>query len=45
MNSWLFFAIDKFFSFLLGAKVLILTNRTALKYLLEKKDSKSRLLC
>jgi hypothetical protein len=38
------FAIDKFRSYLVGAKVIIYTDHTALKYLLTKKDAKSRLI-
>jgi hypothetical protein len=38
------FAIDKFRSYLVGAKVIIYTDHAALKYLLTKKDAKSRLL-
>jgi hypothetical protein len=38
------FAIDKFRSYLLGAKVIIYTNYAALKYLLTKKDAKPRLI-
>ena len=43
-NSWLFFAIDKFRSYLVGAKVIVYTDHAALKYLLTKKDAKSRLI-
>jgi hypothetical protein len=38
------FAIDKFRSYLVGAKVIIYTNHAALKYLLAKKDAKPRLI-
>src|SRR5438270_10297698 len=38
------FAIDKFRSYLLGAKVTVWTDHSALKYLLAKKDAKPRLL-
>jgi hypothetical protein len=38
------FAIDKFRSHLVGAKVIIYTNYAALKYLLTKKDAKPRLI-
>jgi hypothetical protein len=38
------FAIDKFRSYLIGAKVIIYTDHTALKYLLTKKDAKPRLI-
>ena len=38
------FAIDKFRSYLVGAKVIIYTGHAALKYLLTKKDAKPRLI-
>ena len=38
------FAIDKFRSSLVGAKVIVYTNHVALKYLLTKKDAKPRLI-
>jgi hypothetical protein len=38
------FAIDKFRSYLVGAKVIIYTDYAALKYLLTKKDAKPRLI-
>ena len=38
------FAIDKFRSYLVGAKVIVYTNHVSLKYLLTKKDAKSRLI-
>jgi hypothetical protein len=38
------FAIDKFRSYLVGAKVIIYTEHAALKYLLTKKDAKPRLI-
>ena len=38
------FAIGKFRSYLVGAKVIIYTDHAALKYLLTKKDAKPRLL-
>jgi hypothetical protein len=38
------FAIDKFRSYLVGAKVIIYTNHAALKYLVTKKDVKPRLI-
>jgi hypothetical protein len=38
------FAIDKFRSYLVGAKVIVFTDHAALKYLLTKKDAKPRLL-
>jgi hypothetical protein len=38
------FALDKFKSYLLGSKVLVYLDHAALKYLLSKKDAKSRLI-
>jgi hypothetical protein len=38
------FAIDKFQSSLVGAKVIVYTDHAALKYLLTKKDAKPRLI-
>jgi hypothetical protein len=38
------FAIDKFKSYLVGAKIIIYTDHAALKYLLTKKDANPRLL-
>ena len=38
------FAIDKFRSYLVGAKVVVYTDHAALKYLLTKKDVKPRLI-
>jgi len=38
------FAIDKFRSYLVGAKVTVYTDHAALKYLLTKKDAKPRLI-
>ena len=38
------FAIDKFRSYLAGAKVIVYTDHAALKYLLTKKDVKPRLI-
>ena len=38
------FAFDKFRSYLLGSKVVVYTDHTALKYLLNKKDLKPRLI-
>jgi hypothetical protein len=38
------FAIEKFRSYLMGAKVIVDTDHTTLKYLLTKKDVKSRLI-
>ena len=37
------FAIDKFRSYLVGAKVIVYTNHATLKYLLTKKDAKPHL--
>jgi len=37
------FAIDKFRSYLVGAKIIVYTDHAALKYLLSKKDAKPRL--
>jgi hypothetical protein len=38
------FSLDKFQSYLLGSKVIIYSNHTALKYIFSKKDAKSRLI-
>jgi len=38
------FAIDKFRSYLVGAKVIVYTDHAALKYLLTKKEAKPRLI-
>ena len=38
------FALDKFRSYLVGSKVIIYTDHSILKYLLHKKDAKSRLI-
>ena len=38
------FAIDKFRSYLVGAKFIIYTDHVALRYLLTKKDAKPRLI-
>jgi hypothetical protein len=38
------FAIEKFMSYLVGAKVIVYTYHAALKYLLTKKDAKPRLM-
>jgi hypothetical protein len=38
------FAIEKFRSYLVGAKVIVYTNHVVLKYLLRKKDAKPRLI-
>ena len=39
-----FFAIDKFRSYLVGAKVIVYTDHAALKYLLTRKDAKPCLI-
>ena len=36
------FALDKFRNYLLGTSIVIFTNHSALKYLLNKKDAKSK---
>jgi hypothetical protein len=38
------FAIEKFRSYLVGAKVIFYTDHATLKYLLTKKDAKPRLI-
>lgn len=38
------FAFDKFQSYLIGSKVIVYTDHSALKYLLAKKDAKLRLI-
>ena len=38
------FALDKFRSYLISCKVIIFTDRGALKYLVAKKDAKARLI-
>ncbi|KAK8670875.1 hypothetical protein V6N13_037488 [Hibiscus sabdariffa] len=38
------FGFDKFRSYLLGTKVTVFTDHSAIKYLLSKKDAKSRLI-
>ncbi|XP_019236545.1 PREDICTED: uncharacterized protein LOC109216807 [Nicotiana attenuata] len=38
------FPFDKFRSYLIGSKVLVYTDHSALRYLIEKKDSKPRLI-
>jgi hypothetical protein len=38
------FAIDKFRSYLVGAKIIVYTDHAALKYLLTKRDAKPRLI-
>ncbi|XP_016454675.2 uncharacterized protein LOC107778863 [Nicotiana tabacum] len=37
------FSFDKFRSYLIGSKVIVYTDHTALRYLIEKKESKPRL--
>ena len=38
------FACDKFWSYLIGTKVIVFTDHTALHYLFGKKDAKPRLI-
>ncbi|KAL5555324.1 hypothetical protein UlMin_037560 [Ulmus minor] len=38
------FAFDKFRSYLVGTKVIVYTDHSAIKYLVEKKDAKPRLI-
>ena len=38
------FTLDKFRSYLLGSKILVYSDHAASKYLLSKKDTKSRLI-
>ncbi|CAN6726820.1 unnamed protein product [Malus baccata var. baccata] len=38
------FALEKFRSYLIGAKVIVYSNHSALKYLLSKKEAKPRLI-
>ena len=38
------FAFDKFRSYLIGSKVIVFTDHTALKYLFAKQESKPRLI-
>ena len=38
------FALEKFWSYLIGCKIIVFTNHAALKYLLIKKDAKTRLI-
>ena len=38
------FAFDKFRSYLIGSKIIVYTDHSALKYFLAKKDAKPRLL-
>ena len=37
--------IDKFWSYLVGAKIIVYTDHVAIRYLLSKKEVKPRLLC
>ena len=37
-------AMDKFYSYLVGSKVIVYTDHSALKYILAKKDAKPRLI-
>ena len=38
------FALEKFWSYLIGSKVIVHTDHSALRYLMMKKDSKPRLI-
>ena len=38
------FSLEKFCSYLLGAKVIVYSDHSALKYLLSKKDAKPHLI-
>ena len=38
------FALDKFWSYLVGSPIICFTDHAALKYLLSKKDAKARLI-
>lgn len=38
------YAFDKFRSYLIGTKVVVCTDHSAIKYLIEKKDAKPRLI-
>ena len=38
------YAIDKFRSYLVGSKVIVWTDHSAIKYLVKKKDAKPRLI-
>ena len=38
------FAFDKFRSYLIGNKVIVHTDHSAIKYLLSKKDAKPKLI-
>ena len=39
-----FFAIDKFRSYLVGAKIIVYIDHAALKYLITEKDAKPRMI-
>ena len=39
------FAFDKFRPYLIGNKVIVVTDHSAIKYLMTKKDAKPRLIC
>lgn len=38
------FAVDKFLSYLVGSKIIMYTDHSVIKYLLNKKDDKLRLI-
>lgn len=38
------FAFDKFRAYLIGTKVIVFTDHSAIKYLISKKDAKPRLI-
>ena len=38
------FALDKFWSYLIGSKIIVYTDHATLRYLFFKKDSKARLI-
>jgi hypothetical protein len=39
------FAFKKFKSYIVNSKVIVCTDHAAIKYLLDKKDAKPRLIC
>ena len=39
------FALENFCQYLLWSKIMIFTDHFALKYLMQKKDAKSQLIC
>lgn len=41
----LVFAFEKFRSYFIGTKVIVLIDHAAIKYLFDKKDVKPRLIC